>query len=131
MRKVFDPFPSLGTHLDVGRPERQSPAVSESVIKVPADMIAAGDSPLGTSYLDPRSGQSACLSMVLAGSTRSTPNYLRSPSHGLNTVVVFCDGHVESVKRTKLYGISNRGMTIDNWAFCRWRTDHLPLPGPD
>jgi prepilin-type processing-associated H-X9-DG protein len=121
----------LGTHFDLGHSDRQCPAVAENAIKVPADMIAVGDSPLGASYLDSRSGQSACLELLFSPlSGGSMPAYFRYPTHGAKANTVFCDGHVESQKRLILYGLSNKGMVNPN-AFCRWRSDHLPLMGPD
>jgi prepilin-type N-terminal cleavage/methylation domain-containing protein len=98
------------------------PAVLESQVLAPADMIAFGDSRLVQSFT-PSSGAA----MVWVGDDEigcggRNPN-LRGPApprHGRNYNVACCDAHVEGIRPDWLFNPAN--------SFQRWNNDHQPHP---
>ena len=89
---------------DLGLGASTQPAIGESQVKAPADMIAIGDSTFA-SVIGPFPGELQQL----------------SSRHENGANVVFCDGHVE-------YGKHGRWTDASESARCRWNNDHQPHP---
>ena len=111
----------------------------ESEVAVPSDMIAIGDSalqigepgsPLGGKVYGPTALEFFGAPGMLAVSYElyGNPSYpelkawadLRKRRHGGRWNVVFCDGHVESLKTRELYDVRQ------DRVLQRWNYDHLP-----
>jgi len=109
----------LGQTFDVRAPTRATP---ESAVRNPADLYAIGDARLLTVTVEPPelppSGRS-WLDNERINDAVVVERTLEPHPAGRN--IVFCEGHVEAVKRARLFERS------DYWAR-RWYTDNQPHP---
>jgi prepilin-type N-terminal cleavage/methylation domain-containing protein/prepilin-type processing-associated H-X9-DG protein len=92
--------------------------ISESMVRVPSDMIAIGDS------------YGAVDTQIVAENFLFTRNLIKQPGdpeapakarrrHSGTLNIGFCDGHVEGVKLERLFGRNDEDRA-------RWNNDHLP-----
>jgi prepilin-type N-terminal cleavage/methylation domain-containing protein/prepilin-type processing-associated H-X9-DG protein len=87
------------------------PSVTESLVLVPADMLAVGEGIIPTGVVRPSTN---------AASTGPYPAGSRSAWHKAGENSLFCDGHVEQLKREKIVYVPN--------AASRWNNDNQPHP---
>lgn len=87
-------------------------SLPESILRVPTDMIAIAEAIIPTGEIH------GTTNSVYAAA--AYPPSWRSPWHKAGENVLFCDGHVEQMKREKLLDI--------NVAARRWNNDHEPHP---
>jgi len=81
----------------------------DSQVLAPSDMVAVGDSVAGFDVLSPN--------LV---TSKNFPTLLRlGDAHGELANTLFCDGHVESGRRSVLY-------SPNDYARSRWNIDHQP-----
>jgi hypothetical protein len=103
-------FPMYASH---------EPPVSESQVKVPAEMLAIGDARLHRYYAPPR------FALEWVGGPTISPwlsytNSLYPPRHGKNYNVVCCDGHVVGMTPGSLFNQTNTAVM--------WNNDHQAHP---
>jgi len=84
--------------------------IRDTSIRAPSDMIACADWIASVPVLG-----------VSTNLIRPYPSDWRAPWHEAGENVVFCDGHVESVKRDRLYSATESARR-------RWNNDHEPHP---
>src|SRR5258705_98616 len=87
------------------------PAIRESQVKIPSDMIAVGDSVAGGARIDP----------TLINLSFYTYLLRQSHTHGDFANTLSCDGHVEFGKREALYRATELARK-------RWNYDNEPHP---
>jgi prepilin-type N-terminal cleavage/methylation domain-containing protein/prepilin-type processing-associated H-X9-DG protein len=104
-------FLGLGPHANLSANSGVTPAVRDSQVVAPADMIAFGDSVGGYNVISPN----LFASKIYSGLLRM------GDAHGEFANTVFCDGHVEFAKRAALYRAVEP-------ARLRWNIDHQPHP---
>ena len=115
-----NPCPPLGQTFDYRRPK---PATPESAVISPADLYAIADSRLTTnetiypSTFGPY-GVDVFYPYALTGELLGE---LTPDMHAGGRNIVFCDGHVLAVKRSKLFETSEPSAR-------HWYTDHQPHP---
>jgi prepilin-type N-terminal cleavage/methylation domain-containing protein len=100
----------LGQYFDLRSPQPHPAGISESLLSSPSEMIAVADS-LSYAYL-------------LSVTTNFLPpvaNSWRAAWHEAGENVAFCDGHLERMKRERLYDAKP---TVRQ---C-WNNDHAPHP---
>lgn len=102
-------FLGLGPETDVTVSAGWKPAVRDSQVVAPADMVEVGDSVAGYDTISPNLISSSIYSALLRF----------GDAHGEFANTVFCDGHVEFSKRAQLYRASDA-------ARMRWNIDHRP-----
>jgi len=99
-------------------------AVKESSVVKPVQMIAIGDS-----NWDVANGGDALWNGYIGGYTGAAPNYLRqSPLdlHNKRANIVFCDGHVQSMKRIDVVPYLNTTQAAKDTACQLWNIDNQP-----
>jgi prepilin-type N-terminal cleavage/methylation domain-containing protein/prepilin-type processing-associated H-X9-DG protein len=117
-------------NLGLGGVDQKLGATRESEIKVPSDMIAAGDALFGTlsGYVIPTGyslGREDGSTFSLSGSGEALAPYLKmnraaEAMHDHHGNVVFCDGHVEAPTLKTLF------FATDDAALRRWNKDNEP-----
>jgi len=111
------PLYGLGVYLSHG-------VVKESSVVKPVQMIAIGDS-----NWDVANGGDALWNGYIGGYTGAAPNYLRqSPLdlHNKRANIVFCDGHVQSMKRIDVVPYLNTTQAAKDTACQLWNIDNQP-----
>jgi prepilin-type processing-associated H-X9-DG protein len=121
---------SLAPNSSLGLSQGSSvPAVAESAVKVPADMIAFGDAFVDGAEFSAGSGREIYqsddwLQANMQGNLDSTlpREYFKTAPkrHQGSLNILFCDTHIESIRIKKLF---NRQ---DDSAMRRWNSDNLP-----
>ena len=109
--KVVQPCLGLGYSASVSPTIPLDPAIRESQVKVPSDMIAVGDSVAGGAMIDP----------TLINLWFYTYLLRQSHTHGEFANTLYCDGHVEFGKREALYRATELARK-------RWNNDNEPHP---
>ena len=105
----------LGAFLDTSSKPRVLRAAAESLVKAPADMIAAGD-------IEPGSlGGGFFWSSGYFDTIGANHSYWPGKSHNGRANMLFCDGHVESARQTNWLSSSEAARR-------RWNNDHEPHP---
>ncbi len=109
--KVLEPCLGLGPSATVSLTINLEPAIRDSQVKAPSDLIAVGDSVAGSALLDP-----TVINLPFY------PYLLRqSHTHGDFANSLFCDGHVEFGKRETLFRATETERK-------RWNNDNEPHP---
>jgi prepilin-type N-terminal cleavage/methylation domain-containing protein/prepilin-type processing-associated H-X9-DG protein len=116
------PPPALNIALGLGSSEfYQLPAISESEVRVPSQMMAIGDSRiLFTAQRGPGELTSFGWVLLMPGRTRQIPFPQYPNRHGKDYNVLFCDGHVQGMAPVLLFNQTNTGQM--------WNKDNLPHP---
>jgi prepilin-type N-terminal cleavage/methylation domain-containing protein/prepilin-type processing-associated H-X9-DG protein len=113
--------PDLGLGGGYYEPGRTGKSVSESAVVAPSDMYAIADSRTEINFVSGRDQGNYCLlyatnnQVLFRGHERVLP-----PRHRQGFNVVFCDGHVETVKREVMFGATELTR--------RWNRDNQPHP---
>lgn len=94
------------------------PAVVDSSIKVPSQMIAIGDGRRDRSAGDGTGAQSLGADELICGDFSG--NFPYPPRHGKTYNVGFCDGHVEAMSPSVLFNPTNTCLM--------WNSDHQAHP---
>jgi prepilin-type N-terminal cleavage/methylation domain-containing protein/prepilin-type processing-associated H-X9-DG protein len=102
-------FLGLGPDGQVNPTVTLAPAVRDSQVSAPSDMLAIGDSVAGFDTISPN--------LISARDYKRLLQF--GDAHGPSANMVFCDGHVEFVKRSLLYD-------ANDYARARWNLDHQP-----
>jgi|SRR5882724_5613883 len=103
----------LGLSPWVSEPPKHNPAISESQVNVPSEMIAIIDSPFWNNGDPGGNDFGGCA--VPVGATFVDP-----ARHGKNYNQVYCDGHVGAMPPSMLFSPSNSATL--------WNRDHQPHP---
>ncbi|MDR3460120.1 MAG: prepilin-type N-terminal cleavage/methylation domain-containing protein [Verrucomicrobiae bacterium] len=109
----------LGGHFVRHYPSRPpAPAVAETEVATPSDMIGIGDGFMGNAgnYFD----GAAWIARMSPPQTNPVSTAAVKTRHQGKANVVFCDGHVESPKLKSLFEDTSDA------ALVRWNRDHLP-----
>jgi prepilin-type N-terminal cleavage/methylation domain-containing protein/prepilin-type processing-associated H-X9-DG protein len=121
------PFIPIGAQYEISQPP-----IDYSVIRVPSEMFAFGESRLiiypdvtGSRELVPQGWPSAGQPLagagpMLCGAGKYWPAYSYPARHGKNYNVTYCDGHVESLAPGILFDPTRTA--------ARWNNDHEPHP---
>jgi len=108
----------LGGHHVWSNSQMPGPAVNESEVLNPSEMMAIGDDFIGQNEIIEDGGWALWRTSAFHGDSISTKRvYTR---HQGRASVVFCDGHVESPTLKFLFADTTDG------ALPRWNRDHLP-----
>lgn len=107
----------LGVNLGLGKFSTlrysgpRPPSVTESAVMVPSDMVALAEGIIATGDIHPSTN---------AGIANPYPASSRSGWHKVGENVLFCDGHLEQLKRGQILYVPAMG--------ARWNNDNQPHP---